>query len=79
MSQTAPTRTIEGIDLPPADSLIGAEQIVVGAEAADRKLTAKPPRAHAQVSEILAGVASVNELPVEYPTDAGFSDDRRGA
>src|SRR5690242_15043028 len=64
------------VDCAAAHALVPPEQILVGAEAANRVLAAEAPRAHTQVTEVLAGVASMDKLPIEHTADPVLADDQ---
>src|ERR1700759_1763067 len=73
-SEHLPPADLRGVHVATADALVPAEQILVGSKPAHRLLAAEPPRAHAQIAEVLERVAPVNELPVEHGSDAGLPD-----
>ena len=55
--------------------MIGGEQVLPFAEAADGPVHAEAPRLHTQPAQVLHGVADVGQLPIEYGAQAIRSED----
>src|SRR3954470_1252062 len=75
-AERLPEPDVGGVDRAAAGALVGAEQVVAVAEAADRRAAAAPPGLDPDPAQVEHRIADVGELPVEHAAHAAVADDQ---